>query len=98
MATAETEAAKLRETVSRGDFAGAETAVRRYADAVRLLVERLPAAEGSAQLLAACDVVEASRTSLATARARVAEEVCRLQSVGRYAGAPEPVHRVRVVG
>jgi hypothetical protein len=78
------EAETLRDAAARGDFETAAAAVSRY---VRSLIPRLadlPPAEAAAGLQNACELLEWSRCQLCAARARVADQIRRLDSLGRY--------------
>jgi hypothetical protein len=78
------EAELLRDAVARGDFAAAENAAVRYTNLLRPLVTTLPRAEAVSRLRAACDLLEWSRRNLCTARARIVEEVRRLDRLSQY--------------
>lgn len=78
------EAAALRDSAARGDFATAEAAASLYTEAVCALVKGLPPAEAAARIGEACELMEWARRNLCAARSRVEEHVRRLECLGRY--------------
>ena len=78
------EAAALRDSAARGDFATAQAAASLYTDAVCVLVNQLPPAEAAARIAEACELMEWARRSLRAARSRVEEQVRRLECLRRY--------------
>jgi hypothetical protein len=84
MSTAGQEAEALRGAVARGDFATAQEVADRYASLIRTLVAGLPPTEAARHLRAACDLLQWSRRNLCAARARLAEEIRRLDRISQY--------------
>jgi hypothetical protein len=77
-------AAGLRDAAARGDFLGAQAALKHYVDRLGPLLAGLPPAQAANRLLDACELIEWSRRNLCAARARVADEIRRLDSIGEY--------------
>ncbi len=82
--TADDAAAELRGAAGRGDFLSADAALKRYVDRLGPLLADLPQAQAANRLQDACETIEWSRRNLCAARARVADEIRRLDSIGEY--------------
>ena len=84
MVTPEEAAAALTEATVRGDFAGTQRAVKRLSDLIGPMAAALPRDEGLRRLDDACALIEWSRRNLCATRARVVEEIRRLDAIGQY--------------
>jgi hypothetical protein len=82
--SADRAAAELRDAAGRGDFFRAEAALKLYADLLGPLLADLSPAEAKKRLQDACELIEWSRRNLCAARARVADEIRRLDSINEY--------------
>ena len=78
------EAEALRNAVVCGDFAGSKLAAQRFASLLAELAGNLPPAEAARQLQSGCELLEWSRRNLCAARARLAAELRRLDSLSQY--------------
>ncbi len=77
-------AAELREAAGRGDFLTAEAALKRYVDHLGPLMADLPPAEAAKRVHDACELIEWSRRNLCSERARLGDEIRRLDCVSEY--------------
>ncbi|HEV2447643.1 MAG TPA: hypothetical protein VGS58_17050 [Candidatus Sulfopaludibacter sp.] len=97
--TLDRRARDLRGAVVREDFAAAEIAAAEYTNCLPNEIAGLPPPEAAECLRAACALLEWSRTALGTARARMADDLRRLDCVIRYCVRPVPLPpRVKVDG
>jgi hypothetical protein len=74
----------LRRAVQSGNFAGAESAARRYTRALETTLEPLAPAQARQRLRAACELMQWARRSLCAERARLSDELRRVQRLAAY--------------
>lgn len=77
-------AAKLTEASVRGNFDGVRRAVKELSDSLIPALAALPRDEAARRLDDACSLIEWSRRNLCSARARLANEIRRLDCIDRY--------------
>lgn len=90
LAQLEWEAASLRHHVALANFAEAEAAAHRYAEAAARRMRALPPTDAAETLRQSCDLLEWGRRNLCAARARLAGQLHRLHTASRYAPEHHP--------
>lgn len=74
----------LRRAVLSSDFARAESSARRYTAALKSLLAQLAPAQAERRLRDACQLMEWARRCLCAARARLSDELQRVQRLAAY--------------
>jgi len=100
MTTILAEEETLRRAVHSNDFAEAERLARLYTRSLETALPQLPQAQAESRLRDACKLMEWARRCLCAARARLNDELRRVQrlSIYRQPGSQETVHTWRIDG